>query len=89
MKNGSTVNDNLINLISKIGEKITIRRANFFDNNKGHNFYYVHSSIEKNIGKIISIVKIDGLEIGKNDDLGMKLSMHIATSNPLAIDKMD
>ena len=76
MKNGSTVNDNLINLISKIGEKITIRRANFFDNNKGHNFYYVHSSIEKNIGKIISIVKIDGLEIGKNDDLGMKLSMH-------------
>ena len=47
----------------------------FFDNNKGHNFYYVHSSIE-NIGKIISIVKIDGLEIGKNDDLGMKLSMH-------------
>ena len=87
MKNGSTVNDNLINLISKIGEKITIRRANFFDNNKGHNFYYVHSSIEKNIGKIISIVKIDGLEIGKNDDLGMKLSMHIAASNPLAIDK--
>ena len=87
MKNGSTVNDNLINLISKIGEKITIRRANFFDNNKGHNFYYVHSSIEKNIGKIISIVKIDGLEIGKNDDLGMKLSMHIVISNPLAIDK--
>ena len=87
MKNGSTVNDNLINLISKIGEKITIRRANFFDNNKGHNFYYVHSSIEKNIGKIISIVKIDGLEIGKNDDLGMKLSMHIVASNPLAIDK--
>ena len=85
MKNGSTVNDNLINLISKIGEKITIRRANFFDNNKGHNFYYVHSSIEKNIGKIISIVKIDGLEIGKNDDLGMKLSMHIAASNPLAL----
>ncbi len=87
MKNGSTVNDNLINLISKIGEKITIRRANYFDNVKGHNFYYVHSSVEKNIGKIISIVKIDGLKIGKNDDLGMKLSMHIAASNPLAIDK--
>ena len=26
------VKDNLVNLIAKIGEKITIRRANFFDN---------------------------------------------------------
>ena len=53
MKNGLTVKDNLINLISKIGEKITIRRTNFLDNKRGVNFFYVHSSIEKNIGKIM------------------------------------
>ncbi len=87
MKNGETVKDNLINLIAKIGEKITIRRANFFNNLKGVNFFYVHSAIEKNIGKIISIVKIEGLKEGENDDLGNKIAMHIAASNPLSIDK--
>ena len=87
MKNGSLVKDNLVNLIAKIGEKITIRRTSFFDNEKGINFFYVHSPVEKNIGKIISAVKIDGIVKQKNDDIGNKISMHIAASNPLAIDK--
>ncbi len=87
MSNNILVKDSLVNLIAKIGEKITIRRASFFDNKKGTNFFYVHSSIEKNIGKIISMVKIDGISKGKNDDIGTKISMHIAASNPLAIDK--
>ena len=87
MLNGTSVKDNLINLIAKIGEKITIRRSIFFDNLKGSNFSYVHSAIEKNIGKIISVVKLDGIVKGKNDDIGTKVAMHIAASNPLAIDK--
>ncbi len=87
MKNGILVKDNLVNLIAKIGEKIIIRRAQFFDNNQGTNFFYVHSAIEKNIGKIISIVKIDGVSKNKDNDLGSKIAMHIAASNPLAIDK--
>ena len=62
MKNGLLVKDCLVNLIAKIGEKITIRRAKFFDNLHGFNFFYVHSAVEKNIGKIISIVKLDGIE---------------------------
>ena len=87
MKNKILVKDNLVSLIAKIGEKITIRRAHFFDNSIGTNFFYVHSSIEKNIGKIISIVKLDGIVKEKNDHLGSKISMHIAALNPLAIDK--
>ncbi len=87
MKDGSIVKENLVNLIAKIGEKITIRRTKFFENKKGLNFYYVHSALEKNIGKIISIVSLDGIVKGKNDELGNKISMHIAASNPLAIDK--
>ena len=77
MKNGLEVKDSLLNLISKIGEKITIRRANFFDNLIGSNHFYVHSAIEKNIGKIISIVKLEGIVKGKNDDIGTKIAMHI------------
>ena len=87
MKNGILVKDNLVNLIAKIGEKITIRRAHYFDNSNGKNFFYVHSAIEKNIGKIVSIVKIDGITKDKNEDLGIKIAMHIAASSPLAIDK--
>ena len=89
MKNGLLVKDSLVNLIAKIGEKITIRRAKFFDNSKGTNFFYVHSALEENIGKIISIVKLDGIVKGKNDNLGNKLAMHIAASNPIAINRED
>ena len=87
MKNGISVKDNLVSLIAKIGEKITIRRANFFDNSNGKNFFYVHSALEKGIGKIISIVKIDGVFKDENENFGSKIAMHIAASNPLAIDK--
>ena len=89
MKNGLLVKDSLVNLIAKIGEKISIRRAKFFDNSKGMNFFYVHSALEENIGKIISIVKLDGIVKGKNDNLGNKLAMHIAASNPIAINRED
>ena len=87
MSNNSLVKDSLVNLIAKIGEKISVRRSIFFDNQKGHNFFYVHSAIEKNIGKIISVVKLDGIIKGENDELGSKISMHIAASNPQAIDE--
>ena len=87
MSNGTFVKDNLVNLIAKIGEKITIRRTNFFDNSVGSNFFYVHSAIEKNIGKIISVVKLNGVIKEKNEEIGTKIAMHIAASNPLAIDK--
>ncbi len=86
MQNGINVKDNLVNLIAKIGEKITIRRADFFDNTEGLNFFYVHSALEKGIGKIISVVKLTGIEKEKNLELGTKLAMHIAASSPLALD---
>ena len=87
MSNGILVKDNLVNFIAKIGEKITIRRVNFFNNEACSNYFYVHSAIEKNIGKIISVVKLNGIIKGKNDEIGSKLAMHIAASNPLAVDK--
>ena len=86
MNNGVLVKDNLVNLIAKIGEKIIIRRADFFDDSNGTNFSYVHSAIEKGLGKIISVAKIQGISKGKNEDIGVKVAMHIAASNPLAVD---
>ena len=54
MKNNKTVDETLINLISKIGEKITLRRSKYFDNT-GKNFYYVHNSLEKNVEKFFQL----------------------------------
>jgi len=87
MKDGNSVDDNVINLISKIGEKITIRRCNFFDNNKYMNFSYVHTALKKNIGKLGVIVCIESTKFYQQiKDFGHKLAMHIAASNPLAIE---
>ena len=34
-------------------------------------------------------MKIDGISKGENDDIGKKIAMHIAASNPLAINTND
>ena len=87
MKNKKTAEETLVALISKIGEKITLRRSKFFDNNKGINFSYVHNSLEKNIGKVVSVVKLEKNEKIDLKEIGSKLAMHIAASSPIAIDE--
>ena len=89
IKNKIEVKENLISLISKIGEKITIRRTYFVNKNNGKNFFYVHSALEKNIGKIIASVKLKDVKDSSQEDFGRKLAMHIAATSPIAIDKDD
>ena len=85
-KNNLTVETNLIDLIAKIGEKITIRKAIFFDNKNGENSFYIHSAIEPKIGKIISIVKISKKD---NNEIGKKIAMHVSASSPISLDEKD
>ena len=86
MQNNKKVEDNLISLIAKIGEKITIGRIETLNNSNGKNFYYQHGVIKENISKLGVIVE---LETDENDDeinlFGKQLSMHIAASNPLVV----
>ena len=84
MISGQTVEDSLIDLIAKIGEKITLRRSIFFDNQNGINSFYIHNALEENIGKIVSIVRTSKSD---NVDIGKKISMHISAMSPLALDK--
>ena len=86
MKNNLAVEINLIDLIAKIGEKITIRRANFFDNKDGENSFYIHGAIEPKIGKIVSIVKISK---NNSSDTGKKIAMHISAMSPISLEEKD
>ena len=88
MENKKSVKDNLVAIISKIGEKITLRRCDFIKGGKFLNFSYVHSAIKNNLGKIGVLLSLEVKN--KNQDIlnfGKQLAMHIAASSPLAIDK--
>jgi len=90
MENKKNVKDNLVTLISKIGEKITLRRSDFIGTEEYLNFFYIHAAIKKNIGKIGVLVSLKTTK-PKNElvELGKQLSMHIAALSPLAVDKED
>ena len=87
MKNGQTVDDNLVALIAKIGEKITIGKAKTFQNSEGLNNYYLHTVVKDNVAKLAVIVSLNTKD---NSDtvktFSKQLSMHIAASNPLALE---
>ena len=87
MKNGDTVDQNLVNLIAKIGEKITIGRTKIINSKGTKNYTYLHTVVRDNLSKLAVIVSIESQD---NSNLlkqfGKKLAMHIAASNPLSID---
>ena len=88
MNSKKNVKDSLVDLVSKIGEKITIRRAAFLGNNKLVNFSYMHGAIKQNVGKLGVLLSI---ETNKNKEeianLGKQLSMQVASLSPLSVDR--
>ena len=87
MKNDKSVEDNLIALIAKIGEKITIGKTKTISNLSSTNYKYLHTVVKDNLAKLAVVVS---LETKDNSDIvrnfGKQLSMHIAASNPLALE---
>ncbi len=87
MKNGTSVDDNLVALIAKIGEKITIGKTKTISNSSSTNYKYLHTVVKDNLAKLAVIVSLetkDNSDTVKN--FGKQLSMHIAASNPLALE---
>ncbi len=90
MINGSTVSQNLIDLIAKIGEKITIGRSKTFDNSNSKIFTYNHSIIKDNLSKLGVVVSLEFDKSSKEiEQFGKQISMHVAASNPMVIDEKD
>ena len=86
MSNGQAVEDNLVSLIAKMGEKITVGKVKTFNQPSTKNFNYLHTVVKDNLSKLSVIVS---LETSNDSDVvkafGKQLSMHIAASNPLAL----
>ena len=86
MANGKTVEENLVALIAKIGEKITIGKTSTIENSNSQNFIYQHSVIKDNVSKLGVVVSIETSEDSDQiKSFGKQLSMHIAASNPIAL----
>ena len=86
MKNDESVEDNLVSLISKIGEKITIGRLKTISLNNAKNYIYQHSVIKDNVSKLAVVTSLSSENLPNEINVfGKQLSMHIAASNPIAL----
>ena len=88
MINGQTVDENLVALIAKIGEKITIGKTKTVSSQGTFNSKYLHTVVKDNLAKLAVAVSLETKENSENvKNFGKQLSMHIAASNPLALDQ--
>ena len=87
MANGKTVEDSLVALISKMGEKITVGRVKTFNFSGTKNFNYLHTVVKDNLSKLAVVVSLETKEESDTiKSFGKQLAMHVAASNPLALD---
>ena len=86
MANGETVEDSLVALIAKMGEKITLGKAKTFSQPGSKNFNYLHTVVKDNLSKLSVITSLETSNDSEDvKAFGKQLSMHIAASNPLAL----
>jgi elongation factor Ts len=82
-----TVEHALADAVATIGENMTLRRAAALSVGKGAIGSYVHNSVTDGLGKIGVLVGLESS--GKVDELtalGRLVAMHVAASNPLAVE---
>ncbi|MBD1157211.1 translation elongation factor Ts [Pelagibacterales bacterium SAG-MED20] len=87
MSNGQSVEESLVALISKMGEKITIGRVKTFNHSGSKNFNYLHTIVKDNLSKLAVVVSLETKEDSDTiKSFGKQLAMHVAASNPIALD---
>ncbi|KAF0187289.1 MAG: elongation factor Ts [Hyphomonadaceae bacterium] len=83
---GGTVSDQITQLISTIGENMTLRRSSYVEVSEGVVAPYVHSQVADGLGRIGVLVALESK--GKTDvlmDVAKKVAMHVAATGPLAL----
>lgn len=76
--------ERLTDMIAKIGENMSLRRAAMVEVNDGVVASYIHNAAGPNIGKIGVLVALESTaDKAKLKELGKHIAMHIAASAPL------
>ena len=90
MKNNKSVEENLVSMIAKIGEKITLGKTKTLNYQNSKNYFYLHTIVKDNLSKLAVMVSLNSSQKSEEIDIfGKQLAMHIAASNPLAINLED
>jgi len=82
-----TVAEAIADTVAKVGENMSLRRAASLSVGPGLIASYMHNSVDEGLGKIGVVVALESQ--GKPDELkriGRMVAMHVAASNPQAID---
>ena len=87
-ESNNTVEDELTKNVATIGENLNIRRIEKISlDGQGIIVSYVHNSVAENLGKIAVILSLkSNANQNKLEDIGKKIAMHIAASNPISLD---
>ena len=89
---GKTIEEALTELIAKIGENMSLRRATSVEVTEGVVVPYMHTAVVPNQGKIGVLVALESTgDKAALSELGKKIAMHIAASSPkfLAVEDVD
>jgi elongation factor Ts len=82
-----TVDEKIASTVAKIGEHMSLRRARSLSVNQGSLSTYVHNPVVPNKGRIGVIVALESAgSAEKLAELGRQIAMHVASSNPIAVD---
>jgi len=83
---GDSVTEFFKKLVGKIGENMSFRRMAKLSVKDGVVAGYVHNAVTPNMGKIGVLVALESSgDKDKLNELGKKIAMHIAATNPLAL----
>jgi elongation factor Ts len=86
MSGGASVEQTLTEMVAKIGENMSVRRAVLLGVSEGVVASYVHNAASPELGKIGVLVAVkSSADKAKLAALGKQLAMHVAAAAPLAL----
>ena len=87
---GEEISAMVTNLIATIGENMAVRRSARFSVAEGSVSAYVHNAVAPELGKIGVLVALEGAgDQAAMQELGRKIAMHVAATNPLSLSSED
>lgn len=88
MGSGKPVTDHISEMVGTIGENMSLRRTAYISVSDGTVVSYMHNATVPDMGKIGVLVALESSgDQGKLKELGRQIAMHVAATNPLALNE--